>query len=601
MSRALVSSVVVAWVAIAATASGIEPVPMGPAFEVHPERGFDDPETDEYFPGWCCSPAIAGNETGGVFVTWTGDPSQEGLYGRIFDESGGAVSPRLPLNRFQIDDDDFYDYYTSRGAVGADGGGNFIVAWSDASEIDGLYGYHVRMRRVSPSGSFITDKVVDVYGNEDAAGVAVSDTGAFVVAWYDSDAYQVRAHRGAGNALKGSAETLGDADGGIMGPYVAIDGLDQWMVAWEDRYEFEVRARIVDSTLAPLTGQLTIADTEPDEIRLGGVVGIDDGGFVVTWWSYDSSGSYGRAVDALGNLGAPFPVGSSEAREVAATRVDASHFVVTWYEYGPGPEYATEVKVQLHQNDGTPEGAPFVVDPEAEGGHYGYLAVAGRGDGLFAVVWDGYEPPTPTSCLDEDQCGIMARYFALSQEPTAHLLAGHRLLLTNKVPDQPDKNRGKWLVKDDGIEGIVRGGVNDPRCLFDPVGTVKASLRFVSATSGHDTGSIPLPCENWQPFGKSPQRSWKYRDKTLAGGPCDQVVLKAGKSLKVNCKGKSGVATFPYDLESGQPEGSIDVALTIGSRSYCTTFAPLGPLDGRDGKRFLGAKSPAPASCPALP
>lgn len=601
MMRTTVLGVAVAVLVAAATAIAIEPVPIGPAFEVNPETSFYDPEAGAYFAGWCCSPAIAGNEEGGVFVTWTGDPSQEGLYGRIFDEAGATVSPRLPLNRFVIDEDDFYVYYTSRGSVGADGGGNFVVAWSDASEIDGLYGYHVRMRRVGPTGNFITEKVVDVYENEDAAGIAVADNAAFVIAWYDTSDYSVRAQRGTGNNLKGSPVSVGSSDTGIQGPYVAIDGLDQWIVAWESRYDHEIRARVVDKNLDSLTSELTLVDADPEEIRIGGVAPLDAGGFVVAWWEYDSYGSYARSIDAVGTLGPQFPVGSAGAQEVALSRVDENHFVVAWYEEGPGPEYPIEVKVQLHQNDGTPEGSPFVVDSGAEGGHYGYLAITDRGDGLFALVWDGEDPPASVTCEDEDRCGIMARYFALSEDDSQMLLPGRRLLITNKVPDLPDKNRGKWLVKDEGIAGVLRGGVNDPRCLFDAAGTVKASIRFVSSTSGQDTGSIPLPCENWQSFGPSPQRNWKYRDKTLAGGPCDQVVLKHEKSLKVSCKGKAGVTTFPYDLQPGQSEGSIDVALTIGNQSYCTTFPPLGPLDGQDGKRFLGSKSPAPATCAALP
>lgn len=582
-----------------APAYAVEPVPVGPPFEVHAEGRIDDPITGFFFEGFCCSPRMAGDADGSVFITWTGDPGQEGLFARKFDEGGEPETDVLRLNGY-VNDTDVYDYYASRGAIGADAAGNFIVAWVEDSDVEEQYGYNTRIRRLSPTGGFATEKIVDSYGADLNAGVAVDPSGGFVVAWSDAEEYAIFAQRGGGNSLKGTPVqvSINSQDGPRFGPEVAVDGQGRWMVVWERVYDYALSGRVLDENLTPLSEEFTIATGPPEEPRAASIVALDEGGFIVAWFDYDSYGAVGRHVDGQGNLGAEFPIATSDAKEVAAARVDAEHFVVVWYEYAN--DLSTDVMVQLHRNDGSPEGSPFLVDSEAEGGHHAYLAATGRSEGAFAVVWDGYDPPPGTQCTD-GRCGLMTQWFAISEEPQRHLLPGRRLLVTNRVPDHPEKNRAKWLVKDSTIAGITPATLSDPRCLFDPEGTVKATMRFMSVTSGQDTGPIPLPCQYWEPFGPAPQQNWKYRDKTLSGGPCDQVILKAGKSVKVTCRGKPGVASFPYDLQPGVSEGPVDVALVIGTKSYCTTFAPVGPFDGQDGKRFLGKNAPPPTTCAAHP
>lgn len=86
----------------------------------------------------------------------------------------------------------------------------------------------------------------------------------------------------------------------------------------------------------------------------------------------------------------------------------------------------------------------------------------------------------------------------------------------------------------------VHGSDDDPTCNGDPLGTARASVRFVSETSGEDTGGIALPCENWSATGKadSPKRGFSYKDSQRLDGPCGQVKVQGQKAVSVSCDSK---------------------------------------------------------------
>ena len=138
--------------------------------------------------------------------------------------------------------------------------------------------------------------------------------------------------------------------------------------------------------------------------------------------------------------------------------------------------------------------------------------------------------------------------------------------------------------------------MDDPRCNGDPVGTVRARLRFFSTSSGHDTGDIGLPCQNWTAIGL--QQGYKYQDRELDDGPCKLAFVKSGRLLRALCLGSGPTTDFPYDLVPGTDEGIVNVVLTIGQLRYCTAFDDSGGSNGSNGKLFKGRKAPPPASCP---
>jgi 6-phosphogluconolactonase (cycloisomerase 2 family) len=176
------------------------------------------------------------------------------------------------------------------------------------------------------------------------------------------------------------------------------------------------------------------------------------------------------------------------------------------------------------------------------------------------------------------------------------LLSGRRLLIKNATPEDKERNKGTWKVKDKDIvfPGFPRPYFpNDPHCSYG--GT--ASIRFFSdgsAGSLADTGEIPLPCQNWS----SITGGYRYKDRELDDGPCKSVMVRGGNSLKARCVGRGATTDFLYDLTEGTDEGIVNVVLSIGLYRYCTAFDDFNGRDGSDGRRFLGKGSSPPASCP---
>lgn len=147
----------------------------------------------------------------------------------------------------------------------------------------------------------------------------------------------------------------------------------------------------------------------------------------------------------------------------------------------------------------------------------------------------------------------------------------------------------------------VENGPADPRCGADPVGTVKASVRFASTATGADTGEIPLPCQNWTTFGspKSLTRGYKYLDKEKDDGPCKKVQLRGDKSITATCD-NTGPSPLSYDLTEGISQEDLDAVLTLGDIRYCNEFHPHNGKDGADGRTYRGKKDYKPNECPTF-
>jgi len=185
------------------------------------------------------------------------------------------------------------------------------------------------------------------------------------------------------------------------------------------------------------------------------------------------------------------------------------------------------------------------------------------------------------------------------------LLPGKKVLIRNSVPENKERNKGRWKAKDPDVIAGTRDTVNDPRCNGDPAGTVKATIQFFSNVSGHDTGTIDLPCQNWSALdgiaSNLLRRGYLYRDKELDDGPCRLVSVKGVKQVQADCRGKGATSDFLYDLTEGTDEGMVNVVLTMGLMKYCTAFDDHRGKDGSDGRKFLGRRAPAPSSCQAPP
>jgi hypothetical protein len=143
------------------------------------------------------------------------------------------------------------------------------------------------------------------------------------------------------------------------------------------------------------------------------------------------------------------------------------------------------------------------------------------------------------------------------------------------------------------------GGPNDPR-------TAGATVTFYnsSSTPGHPTDAVTvsLAAANWKAIGKAIIYGYKYSGPD-PNGPLSSVVIK-NDSITV----KGGRVNWGYSLDE-PAQGRIGVRFTLGDGTGWCTDVPAkangdppssANYDRQD--RFVGQqRSPAPASCPALP
>ncbi|MCW5599183.1 MAG: hypothetical protein KIT59_08750 [Nitrosomonas sp.] len=121
-----------------------------------------------------------------------------------------------------------------------------------------------------------------------------------------------------------------------------------------------------------------------------------DGGFVVTWNSYNQDGSgygvYAQRYDANGaELGREFRINTATASDQVSRSTAAltdGGFVVTWQSFGQDGD-GLGVYAQRYDANGEIQGGEFRVNTTSTD-HQSNSSVAALADGGFVVSWDSY-------------------------------------------------------------------------------------------------------------------------------------------------------------------------------------------------------------------
>lgn len=539
-------------------------IPLGPTITVDP-TGYE--------------PSVAVNDDGDFMVVWEGTSDE--LRGQLFDSDGTPLAGGFDVGSPGVN----VDGYPYQGPLDVSTDGtDFVVAWSGYEDIVSacLSLDCIFTRSVSSTGTLGTEFVIeDPTPAEQAKHPRVSGNGigTFVTVWegFDSDDEGVQgrtlASDGSGVSSQFQAnetEAFYQGDNGYSD--VAGGPTGDFVVAWTADYQ-GIAFRRFDSTGAPLASESVAAGYAGIFPRDPKVAYASNGNFMVVWQTtYISETIQGRAFDSSGTPLTPaFDIatgGNLYQPNVAGYPDD--DFVVVW------------------QGDDGVQGQRFdsagaLIGPVFTASDYGkHPGVDTDTDGNFTVVWTAYD-------------AVYAQRFA-ARIPQP--LAGRKLKIKNKVPDVPEKNKAQWVVKDASLDLPVPGSAGDPTCQGDPAGTIKASLRFHSIDSGHDTGTIDLACERWSTSGSGSSLSYEYKNPKLLNSPCKVVKLKQAKQIRATCFGKNPLFPLDYDLEVGTAEGTVHTTLIMGDRQYCTSIPTFKTKDGSDGKTFLGKDGPAPASCP---
>ncbi len=292
---------------------------------------------------------------GGYLITWSSegqDGDGWGVFAQRYQIDGTRQGDEFQVNLHTISDQ------KSPAVAGLTDGG-FIIVWeSSEQDGDGLGVFAQRYKEDgSPMGEFQVNTYIDSKQNN--AAVAGLADGGFIITWYSY-------------AQDAADHTLA---GGVFAQKYLADGS-------RDGNEFQV------NTYSPFE------QGAPD------VSALTQGGFVITWTTYDlredASGIYAQRYTSSGTPdGSEFNVNSTTQlgqHFSVVTSLDNGDFIITWHgnELGQEGPDGHGVYGQRYQADGMTLGEEFLVNSLSIGDQT-WPSITSLTGGGFAIVWQSQD------------------------------------------------------------------------------------------------------------------------------------------------------------------------------------------------------------------
>jgi hypothetical protein len=307
-----------------------------------------------YTPGNQNQPDVAMDSEGDFVVVWAGVGADiSGVYARIYNYSGTALSTQFRVNQYTTSDQNYP-------AVAMDDNGDFVVTWTSVGQ-DGSGG-GIYARRFNKLGTALNNEFqvnsTTAYWQENS-DVAMDSNGNFVIVW-QSDQQDGSSWGIYGQRYNSSATRLGGEFGintyttdAQVTPKVAMDSAGDFIVVWssfgQDGSGYGVYARRYNSAGAALDlKERLVNQTTPNWQYQPSVSADDAGTFVVTWTAYgqdnDQAGDYGiyarifnadglNYVDSSGVTLGEFRINSTVAGNQVLSEVamdSDGDFIVVW-------------------------------------------------------------------------------------------------------------------------------------------------------------------------------------------------------------------------------------------------------------------------------
>jgi hypothetical protein len=293
--------------------------------------------------------------------------------------------------------------------IGADATGNFVVTWQSTPDAPAAF-TEIAARRYAASGMPLAGefRVDSLGGGAFSPTVAVAAAGAFAVAWWHFDGFQIRGRRRDATGAPVGAEFIATNPPfvgltQIGNPAIAAIFLDQVVVFWEgtsDFLRYDIAGRRIDSAGVPIgNGFLANALLTADHGRAA--VAADAAGSYVVAWNVGAI-VQGRKFTSAGVFGPPFEIATTTLGPVALAADASGNFVAVWGE-------ANTVMARRFGSDTMPLGLALRIDVS---GSASFPDVAGYADGRFVVAWQ-------KSINGLDDVDVLARRFDATGQPTS--------------------------------------------------------------------------------------------------------------------------------------------------------------------------------------
>ncbi|MCO6187036.1 tandem-95 repeat protein, partial [Rhizobium sp. L1K21] len=308
-------------------------------------------------------PAIVTLANGGFVITWQSadgvdDTSATGIKAQIYDANGNAVGEEFLVNSKTSGDQNV----PSITAL-ADGG--FVITWQSADGVDDTSATSIKAQIFDANGDavgseFLVNSVTYSYQYKPTI-TALSD-GGFVITWESTDLIEDKSSGG----IKAQ---IYDANGDAVGS------------------EFLVNTRTSSEQSEPT------------------ITALSNGGFVITWQSYDttdtsSTGIEAQIFDANGDaVGSEFLVNSvTKGSQIhpTITALSDGGFVITWNSVATMDIASSDIKAQMYDADGNTVGSEFLVNSETNE-NQSVPSITALSNGGFVITWQSKDGVDDTS------------------------------------------------------------------------------------------------------------------------------------------------------------------------------------------------------------
>ncbi|VVT06316.1 Calx-beta domain-containing protein [Erythrobacter sp. EC-HK427] len=299
------------------------------------------------------TPTITGLSNGGFVVSWsTNDGTQDGsgsaIAAQVFDAAGAKIGAEFLVNS-QVANTQVEPTIT--GLIN----GGFVITWSTLDSTQDGSGTAVKAQVFDATGTKIGGEFLvntRVVGIQNRSKVDSLDGGGFVVTWLDqfgdsSDtAIKAQLFDSAGGKIGGeflvnTKERFGQSDATVTG-LVGGGFVVSWMTndSAEDGSGNAIKAQVFDAAGAKVGAEFLVNTESAGSQLLANIAGLEDGGFVVSWYTTDttqdgdSTAIKAQVFDATGaKVGAEFLVNSQAAGtqfDATAAGLEGGGFVITW-------------------------------------------------------------------------------------------------------------------------------------------------------------------------------------------------------------------------------------------------------------------------------
>ncbi len=252
--------------------------------------------------------AVAGNDTTVIVYEGQGPRVRQGVFAEILAADGQTLTPSFQVNS------------TLRGeqsapTVAMSNDGAFVVAWAGRGPGDkeGVFVQRYTAAGVAQGGETLANQTVG--GNQSEPAIAIAADGSFVVSWSgvgtgDVSGVFLRRFSSSGEALGGEVLVNSETADHQSSPSITFDVAGNLVVAWQSRHQdgsdWGVYAQRFDSAGARLGSESQLNATTEASQSAPDVAADPEGGVVVAWQSRGQDGdSWGVVARAFDETATP--------------------------------------------------------------------------------------------------------------------------------------------------------------------------------------------------------------------------------------------------------------------------------------------------------